>query len=236
MMISPSFERWMGDYQYQSVLHEYRGKILPDHHPMVADVQRVMAKLIKVSGITDVEWKIHVIADPRLPPNAFVLPGGKVFVFSSILPLCKNDDGLATVLAHETAHQVARHTGEKMSRMPFTILAVLGVSIITGSSRVISNLMALLFDLPSSRQMESEADYIGLLMMSQACFNPREAVAFWDRMSKAGLHAPLEYFSDHPSDATRVEHIREWMPQATHARELANCQSAYEFMDAFRRF
>ncbi len=133
--------------------------------------------------------------------NAFVLPGGKVFVFSGIFPVVRNDAGLAAVLGHEIAHNLAQHLAERLSQ-------AIGVNILLGSVLVLSGFLAvpfagtildLFFERPMGRRQESEADYIGLMMMAEACYDPREAVDFWARMEKAGGQQPPEWLSTHPS-------------------------------------
>ncbi|KAJ8101990.1 peptidase M48 [Lipomyces tetrasporus] len=233
MVVSENLERRLGDYQYQQLLRQYRHTILAPNHPAAVRVQNVMKRLIQVSDLPDLRWEIHVVNDPHESPNAFVLPGGKVFVFSSILPICQDDDGLATVLSHETAHQVARHSGEKMSQTPFYLFGSLLLQLLLGSSVDFSSVVAVLLEMPASRQMESEADYIGLLMMSKACFDPRKAVDFWGRMQKVERMQPMEFLSTHPSNTTRIQRISEWMPKAIQTREMSDCYGTTNFMNAF---
>jgi len=111
-IISPAFEAQLGVQQYQQVLEQFRGRILSDADPRTRQVKRVLERLIPNSGLpADFEWKVHVIDSEET--NAFVIPGGKVFVFTGILPICGNDDGIAAVLAHEVGHNTARHIAEK---------------------------------------------------------------------------------------------------------------------------
>lgn len=139
--------------------------------------------------------------------NAFVLPGGKVFVFSGILPLARTDSALAAVLGHEIAHNVADHVGERMS-------AAIGTNIVLYSAMALvgflgfgpllmhwvgSRFLDIAFGNPMSRLQESEADYIGLMMMSEACYDPTEAVSFWQRMEAAKGEEVPEWISTHPS-------------------------------------
>ena len=124
--------------------------------------------------------------------NAFVIPGGKVFVYSGILPVAKNDDGLAAILGHEIAHNLARHAAEHMSslillapiRWMLIYLDTTGLTM--GLGRVLGDIaMELGIARPASRKQESEADYIGLMMMAKSCYDPGEAVKVWERMEKA---------------------------------------------------
>ena len=156
--------------------------------------------------MADEPWEVHLIDDPRTA-NAFVLPGGKVFVFSGIFPMVRSEAGLAAVLGHEIAHNLADHIGERMS-------AAIGENILLGSLLLLSLsipggwfavtffgdlALDLAFGKPMGRKQESEADYIGLMMMAEACYDPREAIGFWQRMNKAQQVQPPEWASTHPS-------------------------------------
>lgn len=230
MIISKEYENKVGEQGYQQVLQEYRNNLLPDYHPAVKRVKRVMERLIKVSGLEaeHLDWRVHVVDDPKAPPNAFVLPSGKVFVFTSILPIAENDDGLATVLSHETAHVLLRHSAETLSQAPFLMIADLILSVIFNIN--VNNLTTLLFQLPASRTHESEADYVGLMMMAKACYNTSEAVQFWLRMGQTekqvagGLGGKIpELLSTHPATKRRVENMEEWLPEARQESEKMGC-------------
>ncbi|KAI9142122.1 peptidase M48 [Paraphysoderma sedebokerense] len=124
--------------------------------------------------------------------NAFVLPGGKVFVFTGILPVVKNEDGLAVVLGHEIAHQVARHSSEKLSWLKVLMLAQFLLSFVFDTSLFFNRMfLELGILLPFSRKMEVEADEIGLMLTAQACYDPREAIGLW----QVSFHDPLVYYA-----------------------------------------
>ncbi|XHG01058.1 hypothetical protein AWENTII_004461 [Aspergillus wentii] len=166
----------MGQKSYQDVLSDVRGRILPENHPITMKVNKVLARLIPQAPIEGANWKVHVIKDDGMV-NAFVLPGGKVFVYTGILPICEDEDGLAAVLGHEIAHVVAHHPAERMSNNIVTIGAVFLVSMLFDiSGHIPSMLFNLMYSLPNSRTQEAEADDIGLMMMSRACYNPEAAV------------------------------------------------------------
>ncbi|KAH3898937.1 related to Mitochondrial metalloendopeptidase OMA1 [Saccharomycodes ludwigii] len=231
----------IGEYTYNRVLQETGQSLLPANHPLTLKVERIFRRLVDAAIsdpqnanvrdlIKDVNWKIHIVNDPRMPPNAFVLPGGKVFVFSSILGICQNDNGLATVLSHEFAHQLARHTAENLSKLPVYTLMGLTLYSITGSSYFNRLILDAAIRMPASRQMETEADYIGLMIMSRACFDPRESVNLWKRMEnfektqmKGGM--PLEFLSTHPSSDRRMENMKEWLPKAISIYEQSDCNA-----------
>lgn len=231
-------ERYLAASDYNDTLNQYRGRFLAENHPTVKNVKSVMSRIIKVGGETKLDWKVHVVHDPQAPPNAFVLPGGKVFVFSSILPICQNDDGLATVLAHEYAHQMARHAAEGLSKSP--IYAIFGIALnMLFSGTVGSFFSTALLRLPASREMETEADYIGLMLMAEACFDPKAAGDFWKRMvatsqmSIAGGRPPPEFLSTHPSNKNRILNIEQWLPEAERRGEMNNCSQYGTFKSFF---
>lgn len=113
-MISAEQEKSMSEEMYKTLIQEHRRQILPSWDRRTELVQRVLDRLISGSGLSTEGWEVHVIQDPQA--NAFVIPGGKVFVFSGLLPIAQDEDGLATVLGHEIAHNVAHHSAERMSK------------------------------------------------------------------------------------------------------------------------
>ena len=149
--------------------------------------QKVARKLIEVTGLKDkLKWEVNVVDAPIV--NAMVLPGGKIFVFTGILPVVKDENGLAAVMAHEIGHQVARHSAEKLSKtLVFFMPLVIVLDAVFGMGQFSSAILQLGFMLPFSRKLESEADYIGLLLMAQACYDPNAAIEMWKRMSQVGL-------------------------------------------------
>lgn len=234
MIVPQWLEMKLGDQSYRSVLREFRGSLLPEFSPETRRVKEVMSRISQVSGLPqDFDWKIHVVGG-NFPPNAFVLPGGKVFVFKSMLPLCKDEDGLATVLSHETAHQVCRHSAEKMSQAPFRFLGMLALYAITGYSRFDDMIMQIAFELPSSRSMEREADYVGLMMMARACYNPANATHLWERMVRMerqeGQKVP-ELISTHPASERRIKDIQSHVPEAEQLRQ-DTCHQADNFWNS----
>ncbi|KAI8981646.1 peptidase family M48-domain-containing protein [Mycotypha africana] len=191
---------------YQQLMAAYAGRILPPNHYYSRMVKRVAERLIRVSGMEHLHWEFYVVEAREA--NAFVLPGGKVFVFTGILPICKNEDGLAAVLGHEIAHELARHTAERFSyakilyAMNFT-LYFLGLHSMMAKDFAINYLMMM----PFSRKCETEADDIGLQLMSLACFDPREAVGLWERMEAVGASKLPQFFNTHPSHENRFKNL-----------------------------
>lgn len=232
---SPAREEAMAKSEYGMLMQDYGPYILPSSHPHSKMVNRVLGRLITAAGLEGQNWEVKVINDPQ-QKNAFVLPGGKVFVYSGILPICAGEDGLAAVLGHEMAHNIVHHTGEKMSRMlVLTIFAYLFSYTFDISSRFSHALLSIAFKLPGSRKMESEADYVGLLMMAEACYNPDAAVELWERMAKAEEGASPQILSTHPASKSRITAIQEWLPQARQKMAESQCGITSGYMDDFTR-
>lgn len=166
-------------------------------------------------------WEFNLIEDKT--PNAWCMPGGKVVVYTGILPYTITESGLAVVMGHEIAHAVAKHGNERMSQgllIQFGGMALDAAlkekpeatkSLFLQAYGVGSQVGVLL---PYSRLHESEADKLGLIFMAMAGYDPNEAVLFWERMSKAGGQKPPEILSTHPSDETRIQDLKVFLPEA----------------------
>jgi predicted Zn-dependent protease len=137
---------------------------------------------------------------------------------------------IAAVLGHEIAHNVAHHTAEKLSRYNILTFVAVAIAYSLGIGDFITRAaVQLAFELPNGRAQESEADYIGLMMMSQSCYDPQGAVSFWSRMVKAEKHAPPEFFSTHPSSNNRVARLNEWLPEAEQKRSQSECGGILDY-------
>ena len=226
ILVSPEEETKLGAQAYQQVLAKSR----VDSRPVVVGpVEAVGRRLAAVANQPEYQWRFTVIDDPK-QQNAFALPGGKVAVYTGILPVAGDSNGLAVVLGHEIAHAIARHGAERMSQ---TMAAQAGESILgavlgggpgTETILVAYGLGAQVgVLLPYSRTQESEADHIGLLLMARAGYDPRAALAFWQRMEqRAGGGQPPQFLSTHPSHGTREQQIRAWLPEALPYFEAAS--------------
>ncbi len=171
--------------------------------------------------IDDFAWEFNLVEDDT--PNAWCMPGGKVVIYSGILPVTQDETGLAVVMGHEIAHAVARHGNERMSQELAVQLGGTAVAIAVDEKpeQTKNIFMAaygvgsqLAYTLPYSRTHESEADQMGLIFMALAGYNPKEAIDFWQRMAKQSGQNPPEFLSTHPSDETRVRKLREFWPEA----------------------
>jgi metalloendopeptidase OMA1, mitochondrial len=216
--VDASTETKLGIESFAEVKQQHRISGDPAANAMV---QRVGRRIAAASGL-QVDWEFVVLDEPEI--NAFALPGGKVAVYKGILAVAQNDVGLATVLGHEIGHVVAHHAGERISQSTLiqagtgALAAALG-----GSDPATQQTVGALLgagatfglELPFSREQEYEADHLGLDLMARAGYDPREAIGFWQRMqAKAGAGQPPEFFSDHPSDATRISRLEAIMPEA----------------------
>jgi predicted Zn-dependent protease len=208
LALRPDQELALGQQAYTQVLRESRGHILPADDQRVQRVRGIAKKIVRAAGIRPLqreinlqlegyrfEWEVNVILDRQV--NAFCLPGGKIAVYTGILPVAENDDQLATVLSHEIAHALAHHSNERVARQEGG-----GVNVLKDKA----------FD----RRQESEADHIGVFLMTFAGYQPEEAVRFWVNMRRAhpgGAGIP-EILSDHPSDDRRIQDMKAWVPRA----------------------
>ncbi len=218
----------LGISAFRDVLRQARLSTNPEINEIV---NRVGRRIAAVADKPEYHWEFAVIQNDKMI-NAFALPGGKVAIYTGILKHTKTEDGLATVIAHEVAHALQRHGAERMSRGILDQIAQIGMIAGAASGAVdpqvamgAMNAYGIGVTLPHNRRQESEADYIGLQLMAKAGYDPRAAVSFWERMSgcprqmigrfcfRSNAAIP-EFLSTHPSDATRIQQIEAWIPDA----------------------
>jgi predicted Zn-dependent protease len=184
-------------------------------------VETFLASKGQSNQIAGYQWEFNLVESKEV--NAWCMPGGKVVVYTGILPVTKDEASLAVVMGHEIAHAVAKHGAERMSQQ--MLAQGLGESLnaaLATNSAATKQIAATAFGigaqygalLPFSRQQESEADHLGLIFMSIAGYDPHAAVPFWERMSQGGGGKPPEIMSTHPSDATRIANIKKELPEA----------------------
>ncbi|CAM9300210.1 unnamed protein product [Laminaria digitata] len=213
--------------QWDSVKKQYASRILPKTHQATQTVEKIGARIAEASGLEGCEWEFLVVHDESM--NAFALPGGKVVVFSGLFEATPNADSMASVIGHEVGHVVANHGGEKLSKSFVKEGLLLLLFAATGFeySNVARSLGNLIFDLPNSREMESEADYIGMQLMAKACFDPHEMPLTFGRMKalgeKRGVSKGSSYLSTHPADDERIAKQNEWMDSAVQTRSQSGC-------------
>ncbi len=230
VLLSQSEERVLGEAAYAQQLEQ---ATVLKVGPQYERVQRVGARIAEASrrrygkAVAKFEWEFSVFDTPDV--NAWMLPGGKSAVFTGLLRLAESDDELAIVMGHEVAHAIARHGAERLSR------AIAAESIATAASEFgevdpeVIELAAIAYGLVGetafSRNEESEADTIGLLLAAEAGYDPRAALTFWKKMSADADSAPPEFLSTHPSDETRVKRLTKKMPEAMKLYEASRGRS-----------
>jgi predicted Zn-dependent protease len=213
---------------YQQILSDSK---LSTNRAQVEQVRRVGQRLAAATesylrghgySTDQYQWEFNLIDDPDTV-NAFCLPGGKIAVYSGLLPIAQDDAGLATVMGHEIAHALAQHGNERMSQ---TLIVEMGGQAVSVAMRNQPARTAKLFMqsygmlsqvgaiLPYSRLHESEADRIGLMLMALAGYDPRSAVGFWERMNEDGGTRAPQWLSTHPNPWQRIEQLKSFMPEA----------------------
>ncbi len=219
ILISADQEAALGLKSYRQVLRESK---LSRDEKLISQVRTVGTRIAAASDRSDFEWEFNVIEDDKTA-NAFCLPGGKVAIYTGILPYTKDQNGLATVISHEVAHAIARHGAERMTT---TLIAQIGheaMNIAISEKSAVAVQAASMaygvgaqigFILPFSRTHELEADRIGLILMAQAGYDPGEAVAFWQRLSQVEKDKIPAFLSTHPADETRIRNIKAHLPEA----------------------
>lgn len=184
--------------------------------------QKYLTSLGQPNYLQDYKWEYKLVDDKAV--NAWCMPGGKIVVYTGILPITQNDAGLATVMGHEVSHALANHGAQRMSAAQLQQIGALGIAVATGNQSAEKQQMwqqyygigsQLGVMLPFSRGHETEADKIGLTLMAIAGYNPSEAVVFWSRMAQqSNGQKPPEFMSTHPSDATRIANLQALIPEA----------------------
>ena len=184
------------------------------------------------SELANFAWEFNLVNDKQV--NAFCMPGGKIVVYEGLMNLVESEDELAVVVGHEVAHAVAKHSNERMSQQ---MLAEYGAQIlgaaVSQKSEMVQSMAAQVYglgaqyglSLPFSRKHELEADYMGLILMTIAGYNPDVAIGFWQKMSADGAQIP-EFMSTHPSDAKRIKEIQSELPKIKKNYQMGNTSSS----------
>jgi len=194
---------------------------------LIAKVPEVEAALAAENGKQpnsawkEFEWDVNVIQSNQA--NAFCLPGGKMAVYTGLLPVAKNADAVAVVMGHEIAHALLRHGAQRMSQQKLGQIGQMAGAM-SGmdpqQQQMMQAAMGYGYLLPYARKHETQADAVGLMLAAAACFDPQEAVPLWERMSEAsGGRAPPEFSSTHPNPGTRIQNLQALMPKAMEYRQ-----------------
>lgn len=238
-LVNDSELRLMATNEYNTFLSEHE-VLSPAQNRDAAVVKRVGERIAAAirqyyygKGMPEVlegyEWEFNTIESEEI--NAWAMPGGKVMVYTGLLSVTQNETGLAIVMGHEIAHAITKHGNERMSQALMQQMGGVALNVALAQKPqetrelfmatygVGSQVGAML---PWSRQQETEADQYGLIFTAMAGYDPREAVAFWERMSTAGGGSPPEFLSTHPSDETRLRNLQEFIPEAMKYYESGN--------------
>ena len=230
-LVKESELQLMATAQYNTFLTE--NKVLnPGNNRDAAMVDRVGARISnaitryydkegKETVLQGYKWEFNTVESKDI--NAWCMPGGKVVVYTGLLPVTQNEAALAVVMGHEIAHAVAKHGNERMSQAMVQQMGGMALEValaqkpqqtqdIFMSTYGIGSAVGAI--LPWSRQQETEADQYGLIFSAMAGYDPREALPFWQRMAKAGGGSPPEFLSTHPSDETRLRKLEKFIPEA----------------------
>ncbi len=223
-MLSMSFQQY-GDFLKANKLStdkEQTAMVKRVGGKIQSAVERYFAEKGLSDQLKDYKWEVNLVESKEV--NAWCMPGGKIVVYTGILPVTQTEAGLAVVMGHEVSHAIAEHGNERMSQGLLAQLGAAGLSVaLQNKPEQTKNLWMSAYSvgaqygalLPFSRTQESEADEIGLTLMAMAGYNPNEAVSFWERMAKSSEgKAPPEFMSTHPSDATRIADIKKHVPEA----------------------
>lgn len=216
----------MAFQQYNEFLTENKVVKNTSDAQLVKDVGHKIAaaaeKYLKSHGygeyLTEYQWDYNLVESSDI--NAWCMPGGKIVIYTGILPITKNEAGLAAVMGHEVAHALANHGQQRMSASQIQQLGAVAGNIALAKNPQNQELFNMAYGvgssvgvmLPFSRSHETEADKIGLLLMSIAGYEPEVAAELWERMQDASQGAPPEFLSTHPSSSTRINNIRSWAP------------------------
>ena len=184
------------------------------------------------SELSGYKWEFNLVQNPEV--NAWCMPGGKVVVYTGLLKVTQSETALAIVLGHEITHAVAHHGQERMSEALVAQGVAVGGNIFTSNNAQVNNIFNNIYGpaaqvgvlLPNSRKQEYEADHYGLIFAAMAGYDPREAIPFWERMSKLNSgNQPPEFLSDHPMDSKRIKKLKSYMPEAMKYYNASNTKS-----------
>jgi predicted Zn-dependent protease len=184
-------------------------------------VEQFLASRNQLDQLSGYQWEYNLVDSPEV--NAWAMPGGKITFYSGILPITRDEAGMAAVMAHEVAHVIARHGSERMSQQLMTQMGGQALSAVLSSRPEASQALwmkvygvgaNLGVMLPYSRLQESEADHLGLIIMAMAGYDPHAAIEVWQRMAQQGGAGTPEFLSTHPSDQTRIRELTAKLPEA----------------------
>lgn len=238
-MLTPEQIMKVGEFEAEQHLQDYKDKTLPNTHPLYQRLLLVAKKILLANQdlqmLREMNWKICIVDDKSL--NAFVLPTGHVFFTTGILDFIENEDQLAVVFAHEMSHTLCSHPAETLSRVQYldyfiiffmaaiwTMIPSDGIAMVT--QWFMGKVIHYIISLPFSRELEEEADIVGMELAAKACYDVREGSVFWRKMamnSDLTGQKSQQFASTHPSNETRVAIIESVMSKVLDIRNQCNC-------------
>lgn len=240
------WEQKQGDLEYKRMLKQFQPKILPENHRACMTVKRVGSRLAHSARLFEQKYAqktgpgstssssshytFTVVKSDMA--NAFVLPNNHVFLFTGLFQFVKDEDELAAIIGHEMAHNLLRHFGERVSQNFFLSIIALASLMIDPSGTLLSYFVMpttkLIHELPHSRENEREADYIGMLLAADSCYDPRASKRVFQQLKKLGEgKTPPEFLSTHPSYETRLDLLNEKMPEALSTFKNSNSEGGF---------
>ncbi|XP_048511921.1 metalloendopeptidase OMA1, mitochondrial-like isoform X2 [Athalia rosae] len=224
---------------FDAHLEEHKDHILPKDHPIYKRLLKITNRILNANKdlpyVKDKQWTLSVIDNPT--KNAYVLPGGNMFIFTGALQMVENEDQLSFIVAHEMAHALLKHSIEQVSNgfivdlllvFPIIIIWAIFPDLIAGLLQFLgTSFVKILHDLPYSRALETEADEVGLTLSAKACIDVREAVVFWGMMRTLkdmnSEQDQIPWLSTHPNDEDREKNLNSQMAQAIALRSTYQC-------------
>jgi len=235
-------EKALGLQAYQQIMAQERP--VDPNTPVARQIREIAQRLIAKVDVVETalatehgqppnhfsrtfDWEVNVLQSDQA--NAFCLPGGKMAVYTGLVPVARNADAMAVVMGHEIAHALLRHGAQRMAQQKLTEIGQMAGAAGGMDAQQQQMLMSAFgygYLLPYARSHETQADEVGLMLAAAACFNPEEAVPLWERMGAAsGGQAPPEFASTHPNPGTRIQNLQALMPKAMEYRQRF-CESA----------
>jgi predicted Zn-dependent protease len=230
LMVSDGEVLSLATQQYQDFMKTAKLSTNSTNTAMVKRVGQKLATAVNnyltqtglAAEVQNYKWTFNLVQDKQV--NAWCMPGGLICVYEGLLPVTQNEASLAIVLGHEIAHAVAKHSAEQMSQQYKQQMGLQIGSAIAGMLGMGQNTQSIVQaiaetgfnfkNLSYSRNHENEADHMGLIFAAMAGYDPQVALSFWQRMAASSTNQTAEFLSDHPSDATRIQNIQKWMPEA----------------------
>lgn len=220
-----SMTQQLGKKYYEREMERYNDTILPPTSTEHSLVQRIFERIVASPGLAADTWKLYVINDPVR--QAFVLPGGEVFVHTGLLNFCESEDEIAVVLGHEIMHRLMQHTSETLSRVLPLIFVDYLFSLASGIDQDLVGLATdVMFLLPRSRAQETEADYFGVQLAAKSGYDPSAALSMWSRWEALEEEVVPEYLHTHPPHHQRLVSFHSWLSEAKRTRLQGRSQGA----------